>query len=241
MGFYDAANHWLIYLMVIIGILYVAGLAVVSMRKSWKRALAKGYSREKLMTVVKASVSATIVPSLAIVIGLFSLVALLGIPWPWWRLSVVGAVTYETMAADSAIKAVGLSLGQLSQATAQDFVLVMFVMSIGIIAGLIVSPFISKKIQTGTMKLKTGDKRWGALGGSIFILVIILVFVTPMLLDYSKTGIVRLLTICTSVGITIALGAAAKREKLSWLKSFILAISMILAMASSVLWTGLLN
>ncbi|GHU93204.1 hypothetical protein FACS189479_04170 [Spirochaetia bacterium] len=241
MGFYDAANHWLIYLMVIIGILYVAGLAVVSMRKSWKRALAKGYSREKLMTVVKASVSATVVPSLAIVIGLFSLVALLGIPWPWWRLSVVGAVTYETMAADSAIKAVGLSLGQLSQATAQDFVLVMFVMSIGIMFGLCVAPFLSKKIQTGTMSLKTGDKRWGALGGSIFILVIIVVFVTPMLLDYSKTGIVRLLTIFTSVGITIALGAAAKQEKLSWLKSFILAISMILAMASSVLWTGLLN
>jgi hypothetical protein len=211
------------------------------MRKSWKRALAKGYSREKLMTVVKASVSATIVPSLAIVIGLFSLVALLGIPWPWWRLSVVGAVTYETMAADSAIKAVGLSLGQLSEATAEDFVLVMFVMSIGIIAGLVVSPFIAKKIQAGTMKLKAGDKRWGALGGSIFILVIIVVFVTPMLLDYSKTGIVRLLTICTSVAITIALGAAAKAEKMSWLKSFILAISMILAMASSVLWTGLLN
>ncbi|GHT56896.1 hypothetical protein FACS1894109_07420 [Spirochaetia bacterium] len=181
--------------MAIIGILYVAGLAVVSMRKSWKRALAKGYSREKLMTVVKASVSATIVPSLAIVIGLFSLVALLGIPWPWWRLSVVGAVTYETMAADSAIKAVGLSLGQLSQATAQDFVLVMFVMSIGIMFGICVSPFISKKIQAGTMNLKTGDKRWGALGGSIFILVII------VLLDYSKTGIVRLLTICTSVTI----------------------------------------
>ncbi|GHV49681.1 hypothetical protein AGMMS49579_02280 [Spirochaetia bacterium] len=241
MGFYDAANHWLIYLMVIIGILYVAGLAVVSMRKSWKRALAKGYSREKLMTVVKASVSATIVPSLAIVIGLFSLVALLGIPWPWWRLSVVGAVMYETMAADSAIKAVGLSLGQLSEATAQDFVLVMFVMSIGIMFGICVSPFISKKIQAGTMNLKSGDKRWGALGGSIFILVIIVVFVTPMLLDYSKTGIVRLLTICTSVAITIALGAAAKQEKLSWLKSFILAISMILAMASSVLWTGLLN
>jgi drug/metabolite transporter (DMT)-like permease len=145
------------------------------------------------------------------------------------------------MAADSAVKAAGFSLDQLSQATAQDFVLVMFVMSIGIIAGLCLSPFVAKKIQAGTMKLKAGDKRWGALAGSIFILVIIVVFVTPMFLDYSTAGIVRLLTVFTSVGITILLGVLAKQEKLSWLKSFILAISLILAMASSVLWTGLLS
>jgi hypothetical protein len=241
MDFYDVANHWLIYLLVIIGILYVAGLAVVSMRKSWKRALAKGYSREKLMTVVKASVSATIVPSLAIVIGLFSLVALLGIPWPWWRLSVVGAVTYETMAADTAIKSAGLDMSRLSQATAEDFVLVMFVMSIGIMAGLCASPFIAKKIQSGTMKLKAGDKRWGALGNSIFIMVIIVVFCVPLILDFTKTGVVKLLVSLTSTGITIILYTVAGKFKQEWLKSFVLAISLILAMASSVLWTGLLN
>ncbi|GHU93211.1 DUF5058 domain-containing protein [Spirochaetia bacterium] len=241
MGFYDVANHWLIYLMVIIGILYVACFAVVSLRKSWKRALAKGYSREKLMTVVKASVSATIIPSLAIVIGLFSLVSILGIPWPWWRLSVAGALTYETMAADAAVKAAGLNLGQLSEATAQDFVLVMFVMSIGVIVGLFVLPFIGKKIQFGTMKIKTGDKRWGALGSSIFIMVIIVVFCSPLFLDFTKPGMVKLLTALTSTGITLLLYAIADRFKQEWLKSFVLAIALLVGMASSVLWTGLIQ
>ncbi|MDR1661121.1 MAG: DUF5058 family protein, partial [Azoarcus sp.] len=69
MSFFDVANHWLIYLMVIIGILFVAVFSIISMRKSWKRAIAKGWSREKLMSLVKMTVSATLVPSLSIVIG----------------------------------------------------------------------------------------------------------------------------------------------------------------------------
>ncbi|MDR3139619.1 MAG: DUF5058 family protein [Treponema sp.] len=238
MSFYDVAGHWLIYLMVSIGILFVVGLSVVSMRKSWKRAIEKGFPREKLMVVVKASVAATVVPAIAIVIGYFSLATMLGIPWPWWRLSVVGAVTYETMAADMALRAGGVDV---NTATAKDFVLVMYVMSIGIIGGLCVAPFISKPIQMGTMKIKTGDKRWGALGASVFFLVILVVFVVPMFLDHSKNGLVKLLTLLTSLMVSLILNFIIKKTKANWFKSFVLAISMLVAMTSAVLWTSMLN
>jgi hypothetical protein len=236
MGFYDVANHWLIYVMVTLGIALVALFAIISMRKSWKRARAKGYSTEKLMTVVKASVSATIIPSIAVVIGFFSLAAILGVPWPWWRLSVVGSVTYETMAIDTAIKAGGLDMTTLSQATAKDFVLVMYVMSIGIIGGLFFSPFVAKSIQTGTMNIKAGDQRWGSLGGSVFMMVILTVFAVPMFLDYSHSGIVKLLTFATSAVVTIILHNIATKGGQKWLATFILALSLLLGMASSVMW-----
>ncbi|MDR1352887.1 MAG: DUF5058 family protein, partial [Treponema sp.] len=74
MSFFDVANHWLIYLLVIIGIIFVAGFSLVSMRKSWKRAVVKGWSHEKLMNLVKMTVSTTIMPSISIVIGVFALV-----------------------------------------------------------------------------------------------------------------------------------------------------------------------
>jgi hypothetical protein len=241
MSFYDAANHWLIYAMVSVGILFVAGLSVVSMRKSWKRAIAKGYSRDKLMTVVKASISASIIPSIAIVIGYFSLATILGVPWPWWRLSVVGSVTYELMAVDSAIKASGLDMTRLSEATAQDFVLVMYVMSIGIIGGLFFSPFISKRIQTGAMNIKSGDKRWGALGSSLFILVILMVFDVPFFLNFTPTGLVRIMTFGTSILTTVILDTIAVKGKILWLRSFILALSLLLGMASAILWSALLH
>lgn len=240
MSFFDAANHWLIYVMVITGICFVLGFAVVSMRKSWKRALVKGYTREKLINIVKLTVSATIVPSISIVIGLFSLVAIIGIPWPWWRLSVVGSLIYETMAADSAIKAAGLDMTMLGSAAARDFVLIMFVMSIGIMGGMFVSPFITKPIHLGSMKMKKGDKRWAALGGSVFFLVILAVFVVPIFLNWKPAGLVQMLTFLVSAVITILMNRIAA-GRLAFLKSFILAVSLILAMASSVLWNAVLG
>jgi hypothetical protein len=240
MSFFEAANHWLIYMMVSIGIVFVAGFSIISMRKSWKRALAKGWSHERLMSLVKMTVSTTIVPSISIVIGVFSLVALLGIPWPWWRLSVVGSLAYETMAADMTVKAIGLDLSRIAEATARDFVLLMFVMSLGIMGGMFVSPFVTKPIHLGSMKLKTGDKRWAALGGSIFFTVILSVFVVPTFLNFSTSGCIQMLTFVTSVVITLVLNRIAV-GKLAFLKSFILAISLILAMASSVLWTAILT
>ncbi|MDR0723092.1 MAG: DUF5058 family protein [Treponema sp.] len=240
MSFFDAANHWLIYMMVSIGIMFVAGFSIISMRKSWKRALAKGWSHEKLMSLVKMTISTTMVPSISIVIGVFSLVALLGIPWPWWRLSVVGSLAYETMAADMTVKAIGLDLSRLAEATAKDFVLLMFVMSLGIMGGMFISPFITKSIHLGSMELKTGDKRWAALGGSIFFTVILSVFVVPTFLNWNTSGYIQMLTFASSVVITVILNRIAVGT-LAFLRNFTLAISLILAMASSVLWTALLT
>ena len=234
MGFYDVAGHWLIYTMVIIGILYVLGFAAVSMRKSWKRALELGYTKEKLMNVVKSSVSFTIVPSIAIVIGFFSLAAMLGIPWPWWRLSVVGAVAYELMAADMSLSAANV---QLASATSTEFVLVMFVMTICILGGLTSSLFIAKRIQNGTLKRTEKDPRWGALGNSVFMMTIMVVFIVPMIVNMG----VDVLTLVTSALITIFLGFVIKKTGALWLGNFILALSILGAMTSSVLWTALIG
>jgi hypothetical protein len=240
MSFFEAANHWLIYVLVSIGIVFVACFSLFSMRKSWKRAIAKGWSHEKLMSMAKMTVSTTLVPSISIVIGVFSLVALLGIPWPWWRLSVAGALAYETMATDMTIKAMGLDLARISEASARDFVLVMYVMSLGIMGGMFVSPFITKSIHLGSIKLKAGDKRWAALGGSIFFTVILAVIVVPIFLNFRASGYIQMLTFITSMVLTIALNRIAE-EKLPALKSFVLAISLIFAMASSVFWNAILT
>lgn len=191
MNFLEAATHPLIYGMVIIGLLYVSAIALLSVRKSWKRARELGYTKEQLMRIVRSSATFTIVPSIVIVVGFFSLASLLGIPWAWWRLSVIGSVTFEIMAAN-----IALATNNVSAATASagDFVLVMFVMSIRIIGGLVLSAFLAEKIHTGSIKRKDRDPRWGALGNSVFMQAIIIAFIVPMLLS----GIVNLLTLLTS-------------------------------------------
>ncbi len=234
MSFYDVANHWLIYTLVIAGLIYVLGFAAISMRKSWKRALELGFTKEKLMNVVKSSVTFTIVPSIAIVIGFFSLAAMLGIPWPWWRLSVIGSVGYEVMAANMALSAANV---KLASATGSEFVLIMFVMTICILGGLVTSLFVAKRIQAGTLKRSVKDPRWGALANSIFMMTIMVVFLVPMIISLG----VDLLTLITSAVITVILATIASKTKAKWLGNFILAFSILGAMASSVLWTNLLG
>lgn len=232
MGFYEVANHPLIYGMVIAGLVYVAGIALISVRKSWRRAKELGYEPAQLMKIVRSSATFSIVPSISVVVGFFSLAAMLGIPWPWWRLSVVGSVAYEIMAANMALSAAGVDL---ATATAGDFILIMFVMSLGIIGGLVLSPIMAEKIHTGSMKMKDKDPRWGALGNSVFMLAIIIAFVVPMLFD----GPVKLLTLVTSCIVSYLLSTVARKYQIKWLENFVLVFTMLIAMVSAVLWSGL--
>ncbi len=234
MGFYEVANHPLIYGLVIAGLVYVAVVALISVRKSWRRAKELGYTSAQLKRIVRSSATFSVVPSIAIVVGFFSLAAMLGIPWPWWRLSVVGSVTYEIMAANMALGAAGVDL---ANATGGDFILIMFVMSLGIIGGLVLSPIFGEKIHTGSMKMKEKDARWGALGNSVFMLAIIVAFVIPMFFD----GPVKLLTLLTSCIVSYVLMNVSRKYKIAWLGNFILVFTMLIAMASAVLWQALLG
>jgi hypothetical protein len=234
MGYYDIAGHWLTYTVVIVGILYVLAFIAVSIRRSWKRALEIGFTRKRLWGIVKSSVSYAFVPSTAGLAGFFTLAPLLGIPLSWWRLSIVGSTAYEIMAAEMALNSAGV---ELSSAGAAEYILVMYVMAIGIIGGMVILPLFAERIHQGTLRLKQKDVRWGALGNSVFMLAVALVFVIPMIMG----GGVRLLTLLSSAAVTMLLAALSRRFKLSALNDFILAIAMIIAMTSSVFWDSLLN
>ena len=110
-------NSTTLYIAVIVGLLLIFLLCAVMLKMAWGRCIELGISREKVKDVIKSSVIFSIVPSLSIVIGLFSLAAVLGVPWPWFRLSVVGSVSYELMAADMVATGAGYeSIGALAAA-----------------------------------------------------------------------------------------------------------------------------
>ena len=239
MGYFDVANSPLLFLLVAAGILYIVGLSAVFLRKSWRRCLELGISREKLRSVARSSAVFTVVPSISIVIGLFTLSTVLGVPWPWYRLSVVGSVSYELMAADMVADGVGYaSVGEMaSQADYTIFGAVMFVMSICILAGIIINIFAVEKIQNGmsTLKKKRGD--WGTIVNSCFFLGIVAAF-TPLIF---ASGTVYALTFLVSMGVAALCVLCMRRFKLNWLGSFIMSISLIVSMAASILLEGLLK
>lgn len=232
MEFYDIAESKLLYVCVIIGILYVIVVSAYYFFRCYSRGIEIGIDKETFKNVIKSSVIFSIVPSIAIVMGLISLTVMLGIPWPWLRLSVIGSVGYEIMGADMALKSLNLSL---TNATAYSFGLVMFAMSIGIIGGPVFNIFIVEKIHMGTVKLNVKDSRWGPLSSTVFMTSMLIVFLVPIILK----GGAYMMTFVTSIAITLLLGIIIKKTKKIWLKNFVLAISMIGAMASSLLWEKL--
>ena len=223
-------NSTTLYIAVIVGLLLIFLLCAVMLKMAWGRCIELGISREKVKDVIKSSVIFSIVPSLSIVIGLFSLAAVLGVPWPWFRLSVVGSVSYELMAADMVATGAGYeSIGALAAANDPSKVgAIMFVMSISIMFG--------KKIQTSMASFREKNGAWGALATGCFTLAMMVVFLPVQIFK----GPVYLLTMAVSALVTFLHGVIIKKTGWTWLSNFVLADSLVLAMIASVFFSNLL-
>jgi hypothetical protein len=240
MGFREISNSGLLYTLVIIGLAYIIFYAAVFLRKSYKRCIELGFSKEKVNNVIKSSLAFTVVPSIAIVVGFFSLAAVLGIPWPWWRLSVIGSVGYELMAADIASKGMQFtSLAAMAEANDPSvFVSIMIVMTVGILGGLTALLIFGKRFTTKLMQAREKkENTWGILMNACFMLTLLAVFIPIMII----TDKISALTLFTSAVITLLLGIIIKKFRVYWLGNFVLAITLILSMAASVGWQALLN
>ena len=226
------ANSPLLFVLVAVGLLIVIAYAVLSVVKASQRCKELGVSSETISNVVKATATSSIVPSLAILLGFLTLTVSLGVIWPWWRLSVIGSLSYEAMASNYTVDALGTAMSEILNADANVFGAVMMVMSFGIITGPIVAVLFAKKYSTGIMKAK-GQSEWGQVMSGCFFLAMFAVYIPIMLF----TNVPTTLTLLVSFAVTIVCGMIGKKHR--WFNDFTMAIAMIIAMASSVLWVGL--
>jgi hypothetical protein len=234
MQYSDIAGHNLTYILVIAGIFYIIGLTAVILRKSWKRALKIGYTQEQLWKIVKISASYALIPTIAVLVGFLTLAPILGIPLSWWRLSVIGNTAYELMATSTALTSAGVT--EVSDASGDAFILVMYVIAVGVMGGMVIAPLLAKSIQQGTLKVHSKDRRWGALRSNTYMATILIVFIVPVLFHVSAA----LLTLITGGACMAMCRWCIRRLSFVWLSDFALTLSMLVAMASSVLWQHLL-
>ncbi len=122
------ANSWWMYLLGAIVVLFVLGISVFFIIKAFKDAKELNMDTKMLKKVIFNSAIFTILPSIAILIGVVALSGQIGIPLPWIRLSVIGALQYEGTAVNSV-------LGGSILSDSSTFITIAFVMTIGIISG----------------------------------------------------------------------------------------------------------
>lgn len=234
----DIISSPLLLALVAGGLLYIAGFSLVYLKKAYTRCIELGISKEDLKKVIKSSLVFSIVPSLSIVVGLFALIAVMGVVWSWWRLSVIGSLSYETMISSSVASAIGYanSAEMLEMASGRDFGVVMILMSVGMLSGFLVLIPFGRKLSKSVDKSDAGNTWKHVLSGT-FMLCLFAVYI-PVLI-FGDT--VQMLVMLTGLVIAVGLGVLAKKPGLRWLNEFIMAFSMIGGMVSSLLWVKLFS
>lgn len=234
MSYSQISESGLLYVLAAGAIILVTLITLFYLRLCWKHALKCGVEKERLLAVVKSSISFAIVPSIAVVTGLVALVTVIGMPYAWLRLSVLGSVGYELMASNMALSALGLDL---ASADAYGFGLVMWTMCMGITAPLILNVIMCRKVHLGTLKLGDKDAKWGQISQTTFMAALLIAMCIPMF----GSGIVSCLTFVTSALIAVLISLIIKKTNWGWLGGFTLTFSLIGAMAASVGFDKLFN
>ena len=223
----DIIQSPLLLALVIGGLLYISAFSLVYLKKAYDHCLELGITRKELSNVIKSSLIFSVVPSLSIVVGLFVLIAVLGSVWAWWRLSVIGSLSYETMISSSIAQVLGYasSAEMLESATGRQFGVVMILMSVGMLSGfLILLPF-------GKKLCKSVDRSAAESSGSTWKNVLSGVFMLVMFTDNVQAAVM-----ITGLVIAIGVGVLAKRPGLAWLNNFVMAFSMLGGLVSSLAW-----
>lgn len=236
-------------LFVVAGVIIAAVLAqsVYFLVKAWRRGLAIGMAADKLKRIARTAAVFTIAPAVAIVISVITLAKDLGVPLPWLRLSVVGSLSYETIAASNAESAMGLVFGQVSALTAQQYVTIAWVMTISIMVGIWLVPLVGKKLQTGMINMENRDKKWGDIFSASMFIGMISAFLGYVFCDFATvfsgnlSGLIPPLVMLVSALVMCLAGLIVKKYKWRWVDDYALPISLIAGMASAIPITAWLS
>ena len=245
-------NHPILFLLAGVLVAVVLGQSVYFLVKALKRSRALGMDQKKIAKTIRTAAVFTIAPAVSIVISVITLSKSLGLPLPWLRLSVVGSLSYEAIAASNAVSAMGLELGKIDAMTAQQYVNVLLVMTISILVGIWLVPVIGKKLLGGMSKLGSKDPKWAEIFQNAMFIGMISAFVGFVFCDigrlwspvegYSATsGLIPVCVMVVSALVMVVLGLLMRKPKLKWLGDYALPISLVLGMASAIpitAWLG---
>lgn len=235
-------NATFMYCIVAVVIVFVIAESVFFFVRAWKRAAALNMDRRRLKKIVASTALYTVAPAVAILLGVIALSKALGLPLPWLRLSVIGALTYETTAAETAARAFGTNISQIIT-DARTYAGIAWVMTIGIMPSVILLPIMGKRVEKGLVRIKSKDEKWGEIFMSALFLGMISAFLGVVFATIREglTGWVPVFVMIASALIMLVCGLLVKKCRARWLQDFALPISMLGAMALSIPITRLVE
>jgi len=209
--------------MIVIPVVLFQVLRIVSI--AFARGQETGLERTRLWSAFRTGFLSSIVPSVAILMGLLLLVPRLGLPFSWMRLSVIGSVAYELIAAGNAATARGLE-GITSELDAVTFTNVVWTMSLGILFYFVVVAFFTPKIHRLREKLGGTDDRWlKIMTSATFFGAVAYLAAQPI-----ARGGLSLVGLGFGFAGMVLMGALVKLTRQRWLQEWALSVSIIIGM-----------
>lgn len=235
-------NSTFIYIVAGIVICFVLAQSIFFLIRSIKRAKQINMNMKSVVKTIGSTAIFTLAPAFSILLGVVTLSGFLGLPLPWIRLSVIGAITYELPAATSTANALGVSLSEMIT-DPKVYTAIAWVMTLGIIPGMILIPLFLKKIQGGIMKIKNKDSKWGDLFMTSLFLGMISAFLGMVFTDVRSglAGWIPVFVLLFSALIMGICGVLIKVLKWQWLETYAMSISMISAMIFAVIITPMIG
>lgn len=240
----DFMNSAFLYIVGAVIAVFVLAQSVFFLVRAVKRGRALGLSNKVMKDAAVSSATFSVVPSVPIVLAMITLAATIGAPFSWIRLSVIGSMSYETVAA-------GAVAGAAGEMTASVYAGIMWVMTIGIISGPLFNIFGLKKYQNKLAEIGKRNPKWSKILIDALFMGIIAVmggqYIAKGIAALAGTasesivlgGEAQLLTLLTGAVLMGVFGVVIKLTKAKWLENFALPISMIGAIALSVVYHGM--
>lgn len=224
-------------------VVFVLAQSLFFLIRAWKQGKKLGLSASVMRGTVTQSALFSIAPAISIVATILTLSGALGIVLPWIRLTVIGAISYEVPAAESAMDALGYSGGLSTELTDPlGFSAAAWVMTLGSVMPLVIIPFAMKKIQKSIGKAVSKNTAWADVMSAAAFIGLISAFVGKAIVGQGDKAVLGdgagLMSVCALLVSMLSMYLfmlLLKKGRFAWLQSLAMPLSMFIGMGAVML------
>ena len=206
-------------------VLLVVVQALVFAKNAFSAGKKIGLTDKQLKGAIKSSAITSIGPSIVILSGMLSLLITVGGPMAWMRLSLIGSVMFESIAAGFGTSAVGVTLGA-DTLTPLALTMAVWTMILGSIGWVIFATFSASRMDKVQTKLTGGDSAKLVAISTAAIIGAFSAMSASHRVRLNKNSLACVLG-AVFMGILVTV---SKKEELKWLREWNLTISILAAM-----------
>ena len=224
-------------------VVFVLAQSLFFLIRAWKQGKKLGLSTAIIRATVTQSALFSLAPAISIVATILTLSGALGIVLPWIRLTVIGAISYEVPAAESAMEALGYTGGLSAEITDPlGFSTAAWVMTLGSVMPLVIIPFAMKKIQNSIGKAVSKNTAWADVMSAAAFIGLISAFVGRAIVGQGDkavlgdgAGIMSITALAVSMLSMLLFMQIEKKKKIAWLQSMAMPLAMFIGMGAVML------